>query len=170
MTTTHATRPRSSFPAAPAATLASLAFDTPLGAMACAWSLGPDGPNLLRLTIGHNTRATAWRSLVAGLAEDGESLDALEEWSEAQLPPAARRLVGKLRRFAEGKRVDFSDVAIAADHLAGFARKVHDECRRVAYGQRLSYAASRGAGGGECDADQPHAACCALPSRDRIGR
>lgn len=141
MTTTHVTRPRSSVRNRPvAAALAAVAFDTPLGAMACAWSLGPDGPNLLRLSLGHNTRAGAWRALVAGLEEDGQSLDTLEEWGEPQLPSAARQLVNKLRRFAEGQKVDFTGVAVAADHLAGFARKVHDECRRVAYGERLSYA------------------------------
>jgi methylated-DNA-[protein]-cysteine S-methyltransferase len=44
-----------------------------------------------------------------------------------------------LQRFAEGERVEFSDVPLATEHLSRFAKRVVAACRAVPWGQVTTY-------------------------------
>ena len=54
-------------------------------------------------------------------------------------PKWVRRLIGGLKRFAEGEPVDFSGVPIAQSHLTPFGRRVTAACRRIGWGNSSSY-------------------------------
>jgi methylated-DNA-[protein]-cysteine S-methyltransferase len=44
-----------------------------------------------------------------------------------------------LQRFAEGERVEFSDVPLATDHLSRFAKRVVAACRAIPWAQVTTY-------------------------------
>jgi len=93
------------------------------------------GETLCRLSFGHRSRDAA----VAALG--------------TELAAAARRaawnpdLVERLRAYAAGEPVDFSEVAVDGRDLSPFARRVMRGCRRIPYGGTLSYGELAGAAG-----------------------
>lgn len=50
-------------------------------------------------------------------------------------------LVERLQAYLAGTPIDFSDVVVDLDDVTPFRRRVLQECRRVGYGQTLTYAA-----------------------------
>ena len=97
-------------------------FNSKLGWMAVASS----DRLIIQLTFGHATCAAAIRGL---------NLDAAVSLTEKAWPELARRLTA----YAAGKDVDFGDLAIDVAHLSTFERRVIEHCRRIPYGQTLSY-------------------------------
>ena len=86
--------------------------------------------NLLRrLTFGHRDPTRA----VAALDSDG--------WIDAEVveTPEADSLGGRLQAFADGARVDFSDVAVDLRDRTPLHRRVIAHCRRIPCGKTLSY-------------------------------
>ena len=57
----------------------------------------------------------------------------------ADAPDWVRDVVARLRLFAEGEPVDFSNVPLALEHLSPFARRVVAACRRIGWGQVSTY-------------------------------
>jgi len=99
------------------------AFSSPLGWIAM---IGR-GKTLMQLVFGHRNADAAVRSLDPDLRE------------AAAPGPWSRDLAERLRAYAEGEAVDFADVRVDQRHLADFARRVQRHCRRIPYGQTLSY-------------------------------
>ncbi len=90
------------------------------------------GKTLLQLTFGHASARAALKALEANLAQD------------AQEGPCSRRLVRRLEAYAAGEPVDFSDIEIdpgpaSEFRVSPFRRRVILHCRRIRYGQTLSY-------------------------------
>ena len=91
------------------------------------------------LTFGHATprQAVAALSRVLNTPEHAIVVDVLND--AANSSRAVDDIVDRLRRYASGERVDFSDVRIDDRHLASFGRRVAAACRRIPRGQTRSY-------------------------------
>jgi methylated-DNA-[protein]-cysteine S-methyltransferase len=100
-----------------------VAFDSDLGWMA---AIGA-GLVLKQLTFGHRSQREALRALDSALL--ASACRAL--WCED--------LVGRLRAYAAGARVDFRDVRIDLDSATPFKARVIECCRAIAPGQTRSY-------------------------------
>ena len=56
------------------------------------------------------------------------------------LPDAwERRLIARFQAYADGRREQFEDLALGIQSQGNFLRKVYDNCRRVPYGQTVTY-------------------------------
>lgn len=114
---------------------AAVAFDTELGWMALAFR----ECTLLGVVFGHPNRAAARAALERYLRAQRHNVELLDFVSEEQLPAEIGDLVDRLRAYAAGEEVDFSDVAIDDRHLTDFGRKIVRACRRIARGKTRSY-------------------------------
>jgi len=85
------------------------------------------GEVLKQLTIAHPSAQAAVRALDARLLEKATP----GTWNE----PLLRRL----KDYAAGRPVDFSDVRIDFGGLSGFQRHVLNRCRRIPYGRTTTY-------------------------------
>ena len=99
------------------------AFDTELGCMAAEWH----GGKLARLTFGHDT--------------PGDALEAIDRlgFESKRLAHAHRTLVARLQAFARGTPDEFADVPVLLDGLTDFAQRVVGLCRKIGYGNTLTY-------------------------------
>jgi methylated-DNA-[protein]-cysteine S-methyltransferase len=100
-------------------------FDTSFGWMAAAWRKEV----VLRLTFGHTNPQEA-------------ILHIAEEWVEVREPAGFMRdVVVRLQRFSAGELADdFLDVAIDTSAKTPFQRAVIHHCRRIPFGETISYA------------------------------
>ncbi len=96
--------------------------ETELGWMAIAGM----GDVLWRLSFGHASEPAA----IAALGLEPAEME-LGDWN----PELARRL----GRYAAGAADDFRDVAVASAAKTEFQHRIVAECRRIAYGETLSY-------------------------------
>lgn len=55
-------------------------------------------------------------------------------------PDAVRQLLARVERYVNGGREDFSDISVDLSDRTPFQRAVLQACRRVGYGQVISYA------------------------------
>ncbi len=85
------------------------------------------GEMLLQLTFGHTSARAALEALEDNLAQDAQE----EAWNG--------RLVRRLEAYSAGEPVDFTDVEIDPGPVSEFRRCVILHCRRIGYGQTLSY-------------------------------
>ena len=115
--------------------LAAAVFVTELNWMALAHHDGV----IYGLTFGHATPREAVAALGRALdaPEHSISVDVLAD--DAESTQAISDVVDRLRRFAAGERIEFSDVEIDDRHLATFGRRVAAACRRIPRGQTRSY-------------------------------
>jgi methylated-DNA-[protein]-cysteine S-methyltransferase len=97
-------------------------FDTDLGWMAIASA----DQILAQLSFGHPSPKTAADSL--GL--DHRAPRSRQAWPE---------LVERLAAYAAGEPVDFADIRVDLARLTAFGRRVIDGCRRIPFGQTLTY-------------------------------
>ncbi|MBN1910666.1 MAG: MGMT family protein [Pirellulales bacterium] len=116
------------------------AFETELGWMA----LGLRGPLLGQLTFAHKTRAAALNTLRSTRKRGRESLfhDSMEVASQPVTVNKDSRplfLVEGLTAYARGEPVDFTDVSVWLDNPTPFRRAVLKACRRIPYGQTVTY-------------------------------
>jgi methylated-DNA-[protein]-cysteine S-methyltransferase len=124
-----------------------ITFSTALGWMA----IRTGARTVRRLSFGHKSAAAAARAIGVNVT------------SSQKLLPWQKTLIELLRAFAEGAPVDFSGIPIDFDGSSHFRRHVWDLCRKVAYGQTITYgqlAAKAGAPGaaravGTCMARNP---------------
>jgi O-6-methylguanine DNA methyltransferase len=82
---------------------------------------------LKQIVFGQPSRAAAFCALPAELAENAQA----GNWWPS--------LVDRLRDYAAGARVDFSDVQLDLDHLTAFQQRVVRHCRAIGYGRTRSY-------------------------------
>ncbi len=123
------------------------AFPSALGWMAVATRRGA----IVSLSFGHRGAKAAIASLAAGLP------------GENDLRPASGALIHRLQAYARGQVEDLGDLPIELPPCTPFRRRVLLACRRIGYGQTISYgqlAASVGAPGaaravGTCMATNP---------------
>ena len=102
-----------------------LPFETRLGWMAVLVC----NVRLYRLTLGHGTPNAAVR--------------ASEGFASARVGEAQKRwhanLIQRLESFSRGKPVDFSDIELDLSGLTKFRRRIVTHCRRIEFGQTVSY-------------------------------
>jgi methylated-DNA-[protein]-cysteine S-methyltransferase len=65
-------------------------------------------------------------------------------WQDLGEEPSAacaevRRIVKRIQTYAEGRRDDFRDIPVALGDMTEFQRRVLCRCRRIPYGQTLTY-------------------------------
>jgi methylated-DNA-[protein]-cysteine S-methyltransferase len=142
-----------------------IAFATRLGWMA----IVAEQNHLKQLVFGYPSKKSAVAALDKRLA------------AAAQPKDADTPLVERLRAYAEGKADDFRDIAVDADNLTAFQRKVQKLCRAIPFGKTMTYgelAAKAGAPGaaravGSCMAKNrfPLVVPChrVVPSSGRLG-
>ncbi|MCI0333629.1 MAG: methylated-DNA--[protein]-cysteine S-methyltransferase [Planctomycetes bacterium] len=111
------------------------AFDSELGWMAIAWRDGA----LQGIAFGHASRRNAEMALARSLRLSQSFSHIVGDRESHDLPPWVDQLIDKLRRFADGEAVDFSDVPLDLDHLTPFARRVVAACRRIDWGRVRTY-------------------------------
>jgi len=101
-------------------------FPTGLGWISAAWQ----DSRLAALTFGHNGPQRAVAAI--GLQEYAEEIQHLGANSRDAL---ARRL----RTYAEGEPDDFLDVQLVLGGVTRFRQRVMRECRRIRYGDTITY-------------------------------
>ena len=104
---------------------------TPLGWLA----LVGCGRVLKQLTFGYPSEAAALAALAPELLDGPSSA----HWN--------RPLVRRLLSYLSGKPVDFDDVLVDTGPRSDFQRRVLEQCRRICYGQTLSYGQLAAKGG-----------------------
>jgi methylated-DNA-[protein]-cysteine S-methyltransferase len=117
------------------ATLRVTPFDSGLQWMAIAWT----DDELQGIVFGHASPRQAEDAVlrVHRLPRHAFSMVPVDELDDA--PQWVRELVEDLKRFTEGRFVDFSDVPISQAHLTPFSRRVIAACRRISWGKTSSY-------------------------------
>jgi methylated-DNA-[protein]-cysteine S-methyltransferase len=112
-----------------------LAFSTDLDWMAVAWR-----EELLQgIVFGHAMRRHAEVALARSSRLPPEFFCLVGDAQSAGAPCWIGELIAKLRQFADGRPIDFSEVPLALDHLSPFARRVVEACRRIPWGQVRTY-------------------------------
>src|SRR5262245_3102627 len=98
-------------------------FRTPLG-----WiGIVGLGDTVWQITFGHASEREAYAALRRDLVADAHHRD----WCP--------KLVARIKRFAAGEKVSFTDVKLNLDHLSEFQREVVKHCRAIAFGATRSY-------------------------------
>lgn len=109
-------------------------FPSALGWLAMHWQNG----HLLALVFGWASRQEAVNALL-----DAARVPVTLWHDIGQDPNAAsveiRRFAKRIQAYAEGWRDDFRDVPVALGEVTGFQRQVLQQCRRIPYGQTLTY-------------------------------
>lgn len=98
-------------------------FHSELGWIALAWL----GDEVTLISFGHDSPAAAARRCET------------EPVVADEVPRWVAKLVAKMQRFTEGKKVDWSDVRLAYGKQSEFQRKVQEAARRIPRGEVLSY-------------------------------
>jgi methylated-DNA-[protein]-cysteine S-methyltransferase len=91
------------------------------------------------IVFGYAMRRHAEVALARSLRLPPQFFSLVGEGQPEGAPRWITELVAKLRKFAEGRPVDFAEVPLALDHLSPFARRVVDACRRIPWGQVRTY-------------------------------
>jgi methylated-DNA-[protein]-cysteine S-methyltransferase len=105
-------------------------FETALGYMGVVLR----GPALLALVFGHSSESSARRALTARVRG---TLSTLDDWTDSF--GQADKLADRLREFALGEPIDFSDVSVDTRGATSFQRRVIDACREIPWGETRSY-------------------------------
>ena len=89
------------------------------------------------IRFGHDSAAAAVSALLRP-SDRGTRSESLADTSERDERLAAD-VLDRLVRYADGEPVDFSDVAVAVNHLSTFQRRVVKACRAIPAGQHRTY-------------------------------
>lgn len=116
--------------------LAAVSFETELGWMALAFR---QDDVLKGVVFGHRSQQKAREALRQYLASGQSDAAFIDFLDELQLPAPMADLVERLKAYAAGEAVDFSDVRIDDGHLTEFGRKIVKACRRIARGGTKTY-------------------------------
>jgi methylated-DNA-[protein]-cysteine S-methyltransferase len=115
--------------------ISALAFPTPLDWMGIAWQEDA----LCGVVFGHASRRQAAVALARTPWLPQQFWRLLGPGQLVDEPQWVGDTVDRLRRFAEGESVDFSDIPLSLSHLTPFARRVVAACRRIGWGQVITY-------------------------------
>jgi methylated-DNA-[protein]-cysteine S-methyltransferase len=99
-------------------------FDTAIGPCGVAWS----ERGLTRLQLPESDWAATEERLTAAANSSPEGP-----------APAIAQVITEIQRYLEGRRVDFSTVAIDLRDISPFHRRVYEAARSVGWGQTASY-------------------------------
>jgi len=102
-------------------------FDTQLGVCGIAWS----ERGLTRLQLPEADPQATMRRLRAGAGGEAPSSEPPPRWVAG--------LIGELRRYFAGERVEFTDVAIDLAGANEFQHKLYDLTRAVGWGRTTTY-------------------------------
>jgi methylated-DNA-[protein]-cysteine S-methyltransferase len=100
-------------------------FETALGPCGVAWN----ARGLCAVQLPEKTAALTERRL---MAKSGGS-------SPAAPPPAIAAVVADIQRYLDGKRVDFSAIAVDLETLEPFRRKLYKALREIGFGATTTY-------------------------------
>ena len=114
--------------------LFAAAFETELGWMAIA----ERDEVLTGVGFGHPSERQALQALRKNLGGNAASESVVFLKIEEQ-PSSIADVVERLKAYAAGEDVDFSDVAVDERHLTDFGRRVVAACRRIPRGKTRSY-------------------------------
>lgn len=99
-------------------------FSTKLG-----WAIAVGtGATLYQLSMGHKTRQSALDRICPEYKEDASC----HAWHP--------ELTQSVQAYAEGAPIDFRSVQIDLSYLTDFGKRVVKACRKILYGQTLTYA------------------------------
>lgn len=107
-------------------------FPTAIGFIAMAWS--PDG--LVSLQLPGPDREATRKRLLRGLGERAGMFPAMEEGA---LPLPVRGWVERIRAYASGGQIDFSDLPVDLAGIEAFRRDIYQAARRLGYGETTTY-------------------------------
>lgn len=111
-----------------------LIFPTKLGWFALAVSSNSDDqPQIDHLTFGHPTEDDA------RVALSGEFLTELDQSRDWANGGELQEWIQQLKQFADGQFVDLDGLRLNLGYLTEFGRRVVEECRKVPWGQIVSY-------------------------------
>jgi O-6-methylguanine DNA methyltransferase len=82
---------------------------------------------IVQLVVGRDSAAAALHELDTSLVE------------EATPRHSWQKLIKRMQDYARGRKVDFRDVPIDTTGLTPFQRAIICECRKIPYGQTMSY-------------------------------
>jgi len=98
---------------------------------------------LTRLAFGHPDPDTATRRASCQLAQHAQDTSLARPSGRLAACPSTddwqRQLIARLQAYARGEPEDFSDLAVEFGPLSPFQRRVYRRCRRIPYGQTLTY-------------------------------
>lgn len=86
------------------------------------------------LVFGHSSKSHAQRAAQLSFEGYCKSLT-----PTSNPPPLGIDLKERILRFADGEPTDFADVNVSMQHLASFSNRVVKACRRIGWGQTLTY-------------------------------
>lgn len=99
-------------------------FDTAIGPCGIAWS--ERGVRRLQLPQADRAMTEEW-------------LRRLPASGPAEPPPATQHAIDLVKRYLDGERIDFSDVAVDLTGVDDFRLSIYDELRRVGWGETTTY-------------------------------
>ncbi len=110
-------------------------FETDLNWMAIAWR----EDTLLANMFGYPSRRLVEHALgrVPGMSQSFCRVAA--EGQVDDVPQWVGNLIAKLKLYAAGEKVDFSDTPLSLDHLTTFGAKVVAACRRIPWASTSTY-------------------------------
>jgi methylated-DNA-[protein]-cysteine S-methyltransferase len=110
-------------PVAQKSSFAATVFSTDIGWIALAWQ----DEALTLISFGHSSPAEAAKRAEA------------EPVDPADVPAWVAEVITKIRKYAAGQKVDWSDVALHWDKQTEFQQKVRAACRAIPRGEVRSY-------------------------------
>jgi methylated-DNA-[protein]-cysteine S-methyltransferase len=109
-------------------------FSTPIGFIAMAWS----GRGFVSVQLPGADRERTRNRLMKGLGERAADFPSLPE---EKLPLLATEAIERIRRYASGERVDFSDLPVDLADIDPFRCAIYLAARRLSYGETTTYGA-----------------------------
>jgi methylated-DNA-[protein]-cysteine S-methyltransferase len=97
------------------------------------------GDKLAGIVFGHTSSRGAETALGRIANSSRQSLKISIDWDWGEESTFVGDLAERLRLYAAGKRIRFSDVTIDETHLTPFARRVVAACRRIKWGRFRTY-------------------------------
>jgi methylated-DNA-[protein]-cysteine S-methyltransferase len=99
-------------------------FDTAVGACGISWN----ARGITHLQIADKDRAATERLIRA------------RSGAEAATPPQhVADVIERVRRYLEGERIDFSDVAVDIENVGDFRRRLYEALRTISWGKTTTY-------------------------------
>jgi methylated-DNA-[protein]-cysteine S-methyltransferase len=115
--------------------IAALVFETELGWMAIAHRQAL----LVGIVFGHAAKRQAVESLRRYIEKGAKTHSVVDFLDAEEHPPTIMDIVERLKSYAAGEAVDFSDVQVDQQHLTDFGRRIVKACRRIPRGKTRSY-------------------------------
>ncbi len=113
----------------------TLVFETALGHTA----LARRDSVVHALTFGHTNDRAAMKAITKVL-QPIQGVDAAQHFAPADfIAPGEDPLIDRICEFAAGEPGDFDDLLLESRHLTPFGRKVTAACRRIPWGETLTY-------------------------------